>query len=51
MHGEVGRFFGELCTREKPDEQFGLIRNHVYTVFQSIAAYSHLRAATRSKVT
>jgi len=24
MHGEVGRFFGELCTREKPDEQFGL---------------------------
>jgi hypothetical protein len=27
MHGEVGRLFGELCTREKPDEQFGLIRN------------------------
>ena len=32
MHGEVSRFFGELCTREKPDDHFGLTYVTMYTL-------------------
>ncbi|KAM0703294.1 hypothetical protein Q7P35_009232 [Cladosporium inversicolor] len=46
MHGEAGRFFGELCTRERPDEQFGPVRDRVSTYnYQPVAISGRQRDA------